>query len=121
MEEIVIAFEGQYIKVTAHGGGYDYAKRLWSLVRDASDEHRCYSVLGIGHTISLDTMEAFNHAQLFMDLGITHKFRIAWVETNPEIKDMIAFTETVLMNRSLPGRLFTNVAEAEEWLLKDDA
>jgi len=48
----------------------------------------------------------------------SRNYRIAWVETNPEIIDIISFTETVLKNRGLPGQLFTNVSDAEEWLLK---
>ena len=119
MQEIAITFEGKYIKVITHGGGYDFATRLWTQVRDACNEHKCFSVLGVGYTTLLQTMEAFDHARLFRDLGISHKYRIAWVETNIETKDVIAFTETVLVNRGLPGHLFSDVLEAEKWLLED--
>ena len=120
-EEIAITFEGEYIKVIANGGGYDYACRLWSQIRDACNKHQCFCVLGIGNTISLETMEAFDHAELFRSLELTNNHRIAWVELNPEVKEMIIFTETVLLNRGLPGCLFDNVSEAEEWLLKKHA
>lgn len=117
MPEIAITFEGEYIKVVTHGGGLAFAKRLGAQVRDACNEHNCYRVLGIGYTTSLETMEAFDSADLFKTLGLSAKYRIAWVETNQETKEVIAFTETVLVNRGLAGRLFSNVAEAEEWLL----
>jgi len=120
-EKIIITFEGNYIKVVTHGGGADFARRLWSQVKDACNKHKCFSILGIGYTTNLSTMEAFDHAALFIELGLSFNYRIAWVETNPETKDIIGFTETVLKNRSLPGQLFANVSDAEEWLLNGDA
>ena len=121
MQEITITFEGRYVKVVTHGGGLAFARRLWAQVRDACNEHKCYRVLGIGYTTTLETMEAFNHAELFQSLGLSRKYRIAWVETNQETQEVIAFTETVLVNRGLAGRLFSKISEAEEWLLSQDA
>ena len=33
-------------------------------------------------------------------------------------QDMASFIETVLINRGLPGKLFSSVADAEKWLLR---
>lgn len=116
-QDIAITFEGEYIKVITHGGGIDFARRVWSQVKQACNEDKCFSVLGIGNTTSLSTMEAYDHAALFRELELSHKYRIAWVETNADTRDIIAFTETVLYNRAFPGRLFSGVSEAKQWLL----
>ena len=96
----------------------DVASRLWPDVVRACREHDCYKVLGIAETTEpLSTMDSFDHAELFQKLGINHRYRIAWVELNPDAYEATSFTEIVLSNRALPGRLFTNVPDAREWLL----
>jgi hypothetical protein len=44
---------------------------------------------------------------------------IAYVDVNAE-GDLMHFAETVAVNRGLPMRLFSNVADAEKWLLEPD-
>lgn len=43
---------------------------------------------------------------------------IAYVDVYTTV-DMLKFAETVALNRALPLRVFSTVAEAEEWLSKD--
>ena len=57
--------------------------------------------------------------ELFQRLGITHKYRIAWVELNPKTSATTPFIETVLSNRGFPGRLFSDASKAKKWLLKE--
>ena len=81
-----------------------------------------YLVLGLANTTKpLQTIEAYDHAKIFTQLGITQKYRIAWVELNPDAYDTTHFIETVLKNRGLPSHLFTDVSQAKEWLLGDGA
>ena len=117
--EIIVTFEGNFIKVISNGEkNYEFALRLWSEVVSACRKNGCYKILGIAKTTrSVGTIEAYNHAQLFHDLGITQKYRIAWVELNPEAQETVDFIETVLWNRGLPGRVFFDILEAEKWLL----
>jgi hypothetical protein len=56
------------------------------------------------------------HADLFRRLGIDSKYRIAWVELNPLVHEAASFTEVVLSNRGLPGKLFNNPEDAKHWL-----
>jgi len=44
---------------------------------------------------------------------------IAYVDVNAE-GQLMKFAETVAVNRSLPARVFTTVADAEKWLLEKD-
>jgi len=119
--KLVISFEGSFIRVFSKGNkSYDSSFNLWQQVVEKFREHDCFNVLGVADSGKyLKTMEAFSHAKLFDELGITNKYRIAWVELNPEVIETTRFIETVLMNRGLPGRLFTTEADAKEWLLSE--
>ncbi len=77
--ELIVTFEGRYVKVFSNGDKtIEFAMQLWSQVKVACIEHNCFYVLGIANTNNpLKTLEAFNHAKLFKDMGITLKYRIA--------------------------------------------
>jgi len=45
---------------------------------------------------------------------------IAYVDVNAE-GDLMRFAETVAVNRGLPVRVFSSVADAEKWLLDEDS
>ena len=119
--EITITLEGDYVQVLADGEkDYEYAEKLWTAVVAFCQERDCYRILGIANTSSpMEAVDGYDHARLFRDLGISHEYRIAWVELRAHAKDMAAFIETVLVNRGLPGRLFSSVDEAKDWLLHD--
>lgn len=121
--KLVISFEGRFVRVFSTGDkSYESALSLWQQVVAKCIEHNCFKVLGIADSGKyFKTMEAFSHAKLFDELGITNKYRIAWVELNPEAFETARFIETVLTNRGLPGRLFATEAEAEEWLLSENS
>lgn len=97
----------------------DFARRLYAAIRDACVAHDCFNVLGIGDTTSAQsTADAFENAGLFRELGITPRYRIAWVESNAEARKTAQFIETVLVNRGFAARLFENEADARAWLLE---
>jgi hypothetical protein len=118
--EIEITFEGDHVRVRADGAkDYEVAEEVWTGVASTCEEHQCFKVLGTAHTtVPLEVMDAYDHARLFEGLNIDSRYRIAWVELNPNNVDIIAFTETVLMNRGLPGKVFSDVDEARSWLLE---
>ena len=87
----------------------------------ACEQHDCYNVLGIvDTTVPLTAGEGYEHADLFEQLGIDNKYRIAWVEKNGEAYQAVYFVETVLFNRGFPGRVFLDEDEAKEWPLCGD-
>jgi len=120
-DQFHITFEGIYIQVQLQGNeDLDVASQLWPQVIEACNKDDCFKVLGIAETTSpLATMDAYQHAELFNKLGIDHQYRIAWVELNPEAYEATQFAETVLSNRGLPGRLFSDLSEAKQWLLNE--
>ena len=120
-KEIIITFEGAYVQVVANGDkDFEYATELWTSVVKACQQYDCLKILGISTTGKpLKTMEAYQHAELFRELGLTHDYRIAWVELNPDAYETTYFVETVLVNRGFPGRLFEDEVQAKKWLLDD--
>lgn len=117
--EVIITFEGDYIQILSNGEkNYEFAKRLWSEAVVACEKHNCFDILGIADTtVPLSISEGYEHADLFEQLGIDSKYRIAWVELNAEAYQAVYFVETVLFNRGFPGRVFLDVDEAKEWVL----
>ena len=119
--EIVITFEGTHVQAIANGEkDFEYSTQLWTNIVQACHDNNCRKILGIANTTKpLRTMEAYQHADLFRELGLTHDYRIAWVELNPDAYETTYFVETVLVNRGFPGRLFEDEVQAKKWLLDD--
>ena len=117
--ELIITFEGDHTKILSNGEkNYDFAVRVWSEAVAACEKNDCYDILGIADTtVPLTTFEGYEHADLFEHLGISNKYRIAWVELNAETYQAAYFVETVLFNRGFPARVFLEVDEAKDWLL----
>lgn len=120
--QVDIAPEENYIHVVVTGlANYENAHDLWVKIAAACEAHQCYRVLGEQRMInSMSTVDAFNHQKIFLELGIGSKYRIAWVDHNPRTFETTDFIRTVLFNRDLgSGKLFSNITQAKNWLLKD--
>lgn len=92
----------------------EVASRLWPDVVKARSQHGCFKVLGVAETSRHPGLRP--HADLFLKLGIDAAYRIAWVELNTDAHEATAFTDIVLSNRGLPGKLFADVEDAKHWL-----
>ena len=119
LNKLEVTFEGNHLRVIADGDkDYHYQNRLWQEVTTACEKHQCFKVLGISHTTTpLEAVEGYDTARMFRELNIDSRYRLAWVETNDESRNMAEFIATVLANRGLPGRLFDTEEEAIKWLL----
>lgn len=119
--EFHITFRDEYVEVLALGDkSIASATKLWETITAEYEARNCHKVLGISTAENpMPTIDGYQHADLFRRLNIDHRYRIAWVEQNPEAVDATYFTETVLINRGLPGRLFSSVGAAKEWLVND--
>ena len=119
--EMSVIFTGDYVEVHSSGDkSYQTAVALWTEITRVCAEHNCYKVLGIGRsTTAMPIMDAVKHEQLFKDFAITCDYKIAWVELNEAAIGNVRFLENFLLNRSLVnGKLFHDVDQAREWLLK---
>lgn len=117
-----ISFEGDHILVISDGDkDYRHMDRVWREMAAACEQHDCYNVLGIANTSTpVEAVDGYDLPVLFRELNIDQKYRIAWVEKNEDSRDVVAFVQTVLANRGLPGLLFETEEQAKEWLLGSD-
>jgi len=122
-ESTTITFEGDHIRAESRAEkSIEWARIFWSAVVEACKEHDCYSVLGSSESLTvMPVLDGYEHINLFRDLGIDSKYRIAWVELNAAAHDTVKFVDTALFNRGLPGRLFSSEAEAREWLFQKES
>ena len=118
LNHITVTFEGDHVLVLTDGDkDYDYLEQLWSQVSRACEKHACFNVLGIGNTNTpVEAVEAYELPRIFRENNVDKRYRIAWVEQNPEAADTLSFAASILSNRDLPGREFETVAEARKWL-----
>lgn len=116
-----IKFKGDFlfVQVTAEDD-YQTSVEFFTKLAKACEEYECKNILVISNSTPLDTIDAFDHAKIISDVGLTLSHRIAWVELNPEAREMDKFIENVLANRALiQVRIFSDEAEARKWLLGD--
>jgi hypothetical protein len=116
-----VSFEGDHVRAESFGEkSLAWARQLFSEIVAVCVANDCYKVLGIGEsTKPVSIMEGFEHVELFRELGINTKYRIAWVELNPNAVKTLKFIDAALFNRLLPGRVFQTEEEARTWLFGD--
>jgi len=114
-----VTFQGQFIKVIADGErDLEFVSRVWTEVLEAGQKHNCFKVLGIANTTkTVQPIEFIMVAQENAKYVPQSKYRIAWVESNPEAYESAYFLETYLRNHGFDARLFSDTANAKEWLL----
>ena len=118
LNNITVTFEGDHVLVLTDGDkDYEYLKQLWSQVSQACEKHACFNVLGIGNTNTpVEAVDAYELPRIFRENNVDERYRIAWVEQNPEAADTLSFAASILSHRDLPGREFATVEEARKWL-----
>ncbi|MCF8275650.1 MAG: hypothetical protein K9J17_02860 [Flavobacteriales bacterium] len=119
--ELKVTFEGTFVLVISNGDkSYETAHKMWSMIAETCKQHNCYKVLGLANsTKTFSTMEGYEHGDLFDEIGINYRYKIAWFELNPDSLEQLMFIETVLVNRGKIAKVFTDVDQAKAWLLAD--
>ena len=114
-----ITFEGDHIRVVSRGEkSIEWSRELWPAIVEVCEANDCYRILGISESLTvMPIMDGFDHVELFRKLGINTKYRIAWVDLNPDSIKTLRFMDAALFNRLLPGRLFETEEDARKWLL----
>jgi len=116
----IIPYEHYLHFIITGSANYNNAVILWKTIAATCREHNCFNVLGEQKiTNAMPTMDAWRHQNIFIDAGITAKYRIAWVDANPVTYKQTEFIRTVLSNRDIGyGKLFTELEKAKSWLLE---
>jgi len=116
-----VTFQGDHIRLDSVAErSIAYARALWTEVAEMCKKHDCYFVLGVSNAPGpMPTMDGYEHAELFLELEIDGKYRIAFAELNEDAIGATRFVETVMANRGLPGRAFSTEEEARQWLFSD--
>ncbi len=108
-----------YVRIEAEQASAEFSRQFFSAIAAACQEHNCYNVLGESFaTRPMSTTEAFEHAEIFREVGITPRHRLAWVSHTKPVAEQARFVELVLKNRGLiTGFLFETMEQAHQWLL----
>jgi hypothetical protein len=116
--DLTITFEGDHIRAESRGvKTIAWARGFWTAVVESCEKNDCFKVLGISESLTvMPIIDGFDHVALFRELGINTKYRIAWVELNPEAVKTVRFVDAALFNRLLPGRTFETEEDARNWL-----
>lgn len=96
------------------------AQYLNEILRECT-ARKCFKVL-IEERLEgprLSTFDVFSIASQGALQAIGKMKAIAYVDVNAK-GSLMHFAETVAVNRALPARVFSTVAEAENWLLSKD-
>lgn len=119
--EYSIKHEDSLIRVTVTGSpDYLSTDQLWRDIVANCKRYECPRVLGESETEQWQDSDAYDHASIFQAAGVSNRYRIAWVEKNPEARDSVRLAEAVVKNRGFEkARLFGSVAEAKRWLAEE--
>ncbi|WP_049628952.1 hypothetical protein [Cellvibrio sp. pealriver] len=118
--DVKVTPHGDYLHIEVRGiGNYENAVAFWQQVAHACEAHQCFKVLGEQYLLdSVTTLEAFDHPAIFKKVGITTKYKFAWVDKNPRTRETTQFVYDVLASRSISfGKMFNDINLAKEWLL----
>ena len=90
-------------------------------VAEICETEGIYKILGIALTSEpISEEEAHGLLKLAKELGMDKKYKLAWVELNPEFYDIIIFTEYLLSSNGMNIRSFYKEDQARTWLLSQD-
>lgn len=111
-------FEGDHIRAqSCSEKTIDWSRLFFTALVETCEANDCYKVLSISESLTtMPIMDGFDVVALFRELGINTKYRIAWVELNPDSVKTLKFIDAALFNRLLPGRLLKTEDEARKWL-----
>lgn len=120
-ENYTIAFLGDHVRADAEAEkSIEWGREFWSAVVEVCEKQQCFDFLGVSNSLTpMPFLDAHEHIQLFRDLGINSRYRIAWVELNPAALVIARYVGDALFNRGLPGEVFATEIEARSWLFDE--
>ena len=106
-----------YALVTGERDSLAISQEYWRQVIE-----QCH-LLGYQHLLveeefpnQLSTMEVYTLIEAIVEM-ITSPLKIAFVDHSTEQNDLNLFAETLAVNRGIIGRVFSEMTNAEKWLM----
>ena len=121
--EIDIEYTDDLIRVCTSGAADSRDSfELMSRIVKACKEHNCYKVLTKSGLKAMSIMTVFDHVKMYEELEMTkNKYRIAWFVADPDMREKVEDIAAMLRNRDLVnGFVFSDYADAQEWLLEEE-
>lgn len=116
-----VNYKKDFVLIVSNGEKtIEFAREVIATAVKVCTTNSNYQILGISNTTKpVSLWEGYQYHEIFKEAGISYAYKIAWVEENSEFIDIYRFIETVLINRGLPGKVFTDTNEAKHWLLNN--
>lgn len=118
-EEASIVFTGAYVHFKLFDKPSNHSCfHYWKRIKESCEENDCLNVLVESFVMeNLKLVDSLNYIDVFKELGLSIRFRIAIVNHEESAAEGIRFTETLLKNRAmLHGGIFESMDEAVHWL-----
>ncbi len=108
-----------YARIEGFGLGYDEHKECWQSIAEEFNRSSHFRLLveqSSGQ--SLDMTDAFQLSTDIAEMGF-EDCKSAYVDPNEDNIEVNEFAEVVALNRGFNGKVFTNIDDAETWLLSN--
>ncbi len=101
-------------------GAFDFVNvyEMWEQIIAVCESQNCYKVIGLSNLDEPPAqIESYEYLSMLQSVGLTPKFRVAWVAKNPALLDVMLLAESVIKQRSeLLVRVFADEEGAEQWI-----
>jgi len=109
----------EYLYARIEGSGIDYneQKECWKLIAEKFDRSPSFRLMVEQcSNQTLDISDAFQLSAEIAEMGF-EDCKSAYVDANENNFEVNEFAEVVAINRGFNGKHFTNIDDAEAWLL----
>ena len=108
-----------YTRIDGSGIDYDEQKECWKLIAEEFNRSSSFRLLVEQRSDqTLDISDAFQLSSEIAEMGF-EDCKSAYVDSNEKNIEVNEFAEVVAINRGFNGRTFTNIEDAEAWLLSN--
>ncbi len=108
-----------YVRMEGCGGNYADQKECWEKIAEEFNRSRSFRLLVEQCSEkALEIPDAFQLSSDIAEMGF-EDCKAAYVDSNEENIDVNQFAEVVAVNRGLNCKAFSNIDDAEIWLLSN--
>ena len=120
--EYSVEFAESHVEVRVSGvPDRPSVEQMWADIASACRDNNCFHVLGVSKTErAIELKHAMDYSTIFDKAHLPLGLRTAWVQTNPAAVVMIELIIEMTRKRFQgEGKVFSNEAEARQWLQQE--